>query len=32
MLETWKVAHGLDKKDPVEIVFKPLFAKPPMMN
>lgn len=32
MLETWKVAHGLDKKDPVEIVFKPLFDKPPLMN
>lgn len=32
MLETWKLAHGLNKKDPVEIVFKPIFDKPPMLQ
>lgn len=32
MLDTWKVAHGLNKKDPVEIVFKPIFDKPPMLQ
>lgn len=29
--DLWKTANGVNKKDPQEIVFKPIFDKPPKL-
>ena len=32
LTDLWKSAHGMDHKAPQEIVFKPIFNKPPKLN
>lgn len=32
LTDLWKTAHGMDKKQAQEIVFKPIFNKPPKLN
>lgn len=32
LTDLWKTAHGMNKKEATEIVFKPLFNKPPKLN
>lgn len=32
LADLWKTAHWVNKKDPVEVVFKPIFNKPPTLN
>jgi hypothetical protein len=32
LTELWKAAHWMNKKEAQEIVFKPIFNKPPKLN
>jgi len=32
LTDLWKTAHGMNKKEAQEIVFKPIFNKPPKLN
>lgn len=32
LIDLWKTAHGMNKKEAQEIVFKPIFNKPPKFN
>lgn len=32
LIDLWKVSHGMSKKEAQEIIFKPLFNKPPRLN
>ena len=32
LTELWKTAHGMNKKEAQEIVFRPIFNKPPKLN
>lgn len=32
LTDLWKTAHGMDKKQAQEIIFRPLFNKPPKLN
>lgn len=32
LMNMWKTAHDIGKKDNIEVVFKPIFSKPPKMT
>jgi len=32
LIDLWKTAHGMNKKEATEILFKPIFDKPPKLN
>ena len=32
LIDLWKTAHWMNRKEPQEIVFKPIFNKPPKFN
>lgn len=32
LTDLWKTAHGMDKKEAQEVVFRPIFNKPPKLN
>lgn len=32
LTDLWKTAHGMNKKEAQEVVFRPLFNKPPKLN
>lgn len=32
LIDLWKIAHWMNKKEAQEIIFKPIFNKPPKLN
>lgn len=32
LTDLWKTAHGMNKKEATEVVFKPIFDRPPKLN
>lgn len=32
LTDLWKASHGMNKKEATEVIFKPIFNKPPKLN